>query len=91
MIFSDWRDSLDDQPFWAIDAACKNHLSGRDCKKKPLPGVIAGLARHETRELRAAVDRIILVHEQRDRLSSTSPTPKPQSFFKEDETAHAFH
>jgi hypothetical protein len=38
MIFSDWSESLGDQPFWALDNACKRYLAGTGCKKKPPAG-----------------------------------------------------
>jgi len=95
MIFADWREGLSGLPFWALDAACKSYLSGRNCKKKPQPGIIRALAVEEVTELQAIAERIKQVHQKLGLLSDqTQPSGQcriyPQAFIKSgDTTRHA--
>ena len=92
MIFSDWREGLSGLPFWALDAACKAYLAGRNCRKKPLPGTIRALAVEEIAELQAIIERIEQVHQKLETAGEQSGQSRvyPQAFIKSgDKIAHA--
>lgn len=49
-----WLEALDDQPMWAVEAACRDYLSKPDVSRAytPKPGEIIVLANNRTKMLR---------------------------------------